>query len=259
VIELITQHATPAEQAVIEAATVIVFRHGQAGVPEILMLQRARDMSFAASACVFPGGKVDAADHALAAGLAVDDAARRIAGIREVLEETGLVVGIAERVSAAEAADSREMLTQGTSFAEVLVRFGWTLNPAALVPFARWFPRCRPGRVFDTSFYLADLGTGQVDLTHNDGESMRLFWITARDAVVAVERGNLKAIYPTRRNLERLAQFSSFTEAEAHARSFPVVPIAPVREMLGEEEMLRIPEGLGYPVTLAPTSQISID
>src|SRR3546814_7884838 len=53
-------------------------------------------MAFAASALVFPGGAVDAGDHALAAtiadGLPLDEAAARIAAVRETLEESGLAI-----------------------------------------------------------------------------------------------------------------------------------------------------------------------
>lgn len=223
------------------------------------MLQRAKELSFAGSACVFPGGKVDAADRSLVAGHPLADAAFRVAAIREVLEETGLMIGIRERAYAETAGEARKQLESGAELADVLAHFGWNLDLEALVPFARWLPRFKAGRIFDTWFYLADLGTGQVDLTHNAGESTRLFWITAQAALQEIEEGQLKAIYPTRRNLERLAQFQSFTEAVAHARSIPINPITPQIEMLDGVEMLRIPLEAGYPVTVAPLAQIRID
>lgn len=249
----------PADQFIVEASTVIVHRNGPGGPPEILMIQRARELSFAGSACVFPGGKVDPADRDLAAGLGPDDSAFRIAAIREVLEETGLVVGIAERASPNEAAHARELLAHGAGLAEVLEAMGWSLALEDLVPFARWLPRFKAGRIFDTWFYLADLGSGQIDLTPDLGESTRLFWTTAADALQAIEEGEIKAIYPTRRNLERLAQFQSFADTEQHARSILIKPISPVVELHNGMEMLRIPADCGYPITVAPTSQVRID
>src|SRR3546814_2009295 len=83
----------------IPAATVIVFRNGRAGdAPEILMTVRAREMVFAGGMAVFPGGRVDPADYELAQQIAgqiePDEAAHRIAAIRETLEETGLAIAL---------------------------------------------------------------------------------------------------------------------------------------------------------------------
>ena len=49
------------------AATVVIFRNCSAGgPPELLMVQRAKEMRFAGGAVVFPGGRVDPADRVLA-------------------------------------------------------------------------------------------------------------------------------------------------------------------------------------------------
>ena len=47
--------ATPA----IPAATLVVFRERAGTTPELLMVERAKEMRFAAGALVFPGGRVD--------------------------------------------------------------------------------------------------------------------------------------------------------------------------------------------------------
>ena len=71
----------------IPAATLVVFRHGPPGKPpELLMVVRSRTMSFAGGMAVFPGGRVDPEDRALAETIAgdldLDEAAHRIAAIR---------------------------------------------------------------------------------------------------------------------------------------------------------------------------------
>lgn len=213
------------EQAVVEAATVVVFRNGQAGQPEILMIQRARELSFAGSAVVFPGGKIHDSDRRIASGLGApdrDEAAARVAAIREVIEETGLVIGISQRASASEAKAARAMLARQEDLGPILDHFGWTLDLDCLVPFTRWVPTFKPGRIFDTRFYLANLGSGNVELTPDLGESTRLFWVSALEALDLIDAGQIKAIYPTRRNLERLAQFASFDDTAHHARSTPL-------------------------------------
>ena len=43
----------------IPAATLVIFRAAGGGAPELLMVERAKEMSFAGGAMVFPGGRVD--------------------------------------------------------------------------------------------------------------------------------------------------------------------------------------------------------
>src|SRR5690606_3570256 len=107
------------EPEVIPAATVIVMREG-AGAPELLMVERAAAMSFAGGALVFPGGRVDPGDHALAATMDgdPDDMAARIAGVRETLEEAGVAVGI--EVPAAAVPALGERLYAGEPIAALL-------------------------------------------------------------------------------------------------------------------------------------------
>lgn len=241
----------------IPAATVIVFRRAPGGgAPQILMTIRHRAMSFAGGMAVFPGGRVDPADYALARRLGAadpDEAAHRITAVRETLEETGLVVGVREVVSAQAAARARAMLADRGALEPVLTALGWTLDLEAIVPFARWHPKNeRLPRIFDTRFYLADLGTGAVELEIDATENTHLFWTGAAEALEAADRGELSLIFPTRRNLERLAQFASFDEACAHARAVPVRTITPWIEERGGERWLAIPPDAGYPIDGEP-------
>jgi 8-oxo-dGTP pyrophosphatase MutT (NUDIX family) len=247
----------PADQTIVSAATVIVCRNAAAGAPELLMVKRSKTLAFAASAAVFPGGKVAPADLRMAQD--DEEHAARIAVVRETLEETGLVICIDRPASADEAQAARAMLAQSEDMGPVLEHFSWSLDTEQLVPFARWLPNFKPGRIFDTRFYLADIGTGAVDLAPDYGENTLLFWISAPAALEQIESGELRAIYPTRRNLERLALFDSFPAIRDHARSVPLVTISPWVEQSAEGEMLCIPQGAGYPVTAAPLSQISLD
>ena len=243
----------------IPAATIVVFRRSRTpggGPPEILMTIRSRNLRFAGGAAVFPGGRVDPADFALATKLGctdVDEAANRIAALRETLEETGLAIGVSGAVTAESAAEARAMLAQEEDFAPVLERFGWTLRLEAVVPYARWFPKNeRLPRIFDTRFYLYDIGTGAVDIAVDASENSRLFWITAQGALDAAREGDIKLIFPTRRNLERLAGYGNFAEAVADARAFPVRTITPwVRERDGEP-WIEFGDDHGYPVTGEP-------
>lgn len=236
------------------AATVIILREGSATAPEILMIERASSMAFAAGALVFPGGAVDPSDHALAEKLDIsvgpDEGAARIAAIRETLEESGLAIALSRPVDAAEAAAMRGSLLAGLGFADMLDVHGLTLALDDLVPFARWHPAAidKVARIFDTRFYVARAPGGQearIDATEN----VRLFWSDAAATLAACDAGGSRIIYPTRRNLERLAQFTTFEEIVTHAAAVPVEKITPWIEEREGERHLCIPTHLGYPVT----------
>jgi len=244
-------------RAGIPAATIIIFRKNpDGGAPQVLMTVRAREMRFAGGMAVFPGGRVDPADYALGEkvagewGLSSDEAAHQIAAVRETLEETGLALGLAGAITAQSAAAARAMLGETGALAPVLEAFGWRLDLAQIVPFARWFPKNENiPRVYDTRFYIADLGTGDVEVSIDAAENTRLFWTTAKGALEAAERGEIKLIFPTRRNLERLALFSSFAEARAQAEAIPVRTIMPQVIEEDGKAWLTILADAGYPVT----------
>lgn len=233
------------------AATVVNFRRAANGPAEVLMVQRAQEMRFAGGAAVFPGGRIDEADRVLAAQLIpaddIDMTAAKIAAVRETLEETGLAIAVTQAISAQEARDARALLLEQGAFAPVLNRFGWTLDLDLLTPFARWCPQW--DGAFDTRFFLADLGTGAVEIAVDATENTRLFWTSAAHALAMADRGEISVIFPTRRNLERLAQFDCYADTRAHAETTPVTLISPWHEERDGQRYLTIPTGLGYPVT----------
>jgi 8-oxo-dGTP pyrophosphatase MutT (NUDIX family) len=203
----------------IPAATLILFRERDAGVPELLITQRAAGMAFAGGALVFPGGRIDRDDRVRAAAhsdLPPEDAAARIAAIRETAEEVG---------------------------------FDFGLGVHDLTPFARWLPKHRQARNFDTLFYLARVPHDAPEPEADGGETVHAFWATAADVLAMCDDGRAEIIFPTRRNLERLALFNSFDDAVAHALAHPIVPITPYPEEREDGPWLCIPDGLGYPVT----------
>ena len=167
------------------AATILLVRRTAAG-PSVLMGQRGSEAAFMPSKYVFPGGGLDAEDATtfLSAGLGAACRARldqhaepglahalSVATIRELWEETGLILGQA-----------------GTAAAP-----GWDGFPSAgLVPSAaglRFFFRAitPPGRSrrFDARFFLADaaaLAGNPDDFSRASDELSHLHWVPVAEA-----------------------------------------------------------------------------
>lgn len=237
--------AAPIDNPPIPAATLVLMRPGPRG-PEVLTIQRAAAMAFAPGATVFPGGRIDPDDVSIGGDL---EGAAKVAAIRETLEETGIAVALDPAPSEALEAGLRCELHGGALFSTLLARHRLTLRLDDLTPFARWCPTFREARNFDTHFFVARTAVDASLPTADEAESVRAAWATAADVLARADAGDAHIIFPTRRNLERLARFASFEEAEADARAHPVETIVPWIETRGGVEWLCIPEGLGYPMT----------
>jgi 8-oxo-dGTP pyrophosphatase MutT (NUDIX family) len=237
----------------IPAATLVIMRPSDSGGPdEILMVKRSAKMAFAAGAVVFPGGRVDPDDYSVARlyGFGIDEAdgAARVAALRETLEETGLAVGwpgLAEE----EVGEVRRALLGGALLSDILAARGDRIALESFVPFARWCPNFKEARTFDTRFYAVAAPPHSHELTVEEAEHSHIFWASAEATLAMADRGELSVIFPTRRNLERLAQAADFTDFSAHSRQFPVELVTPWIEDRDGQSHLCIPAHLGYPVT----------
>ena len=231
----------------IPAATLIVVREVEAGPPELLMVERAEGMAFAAGALVFPGGRIDLADRELAGELGIDPAA--IAAVRETVEETAVPVGLNPAPSQLEAIDLQKALVTDQPFAELLKAGGLTIDADALTPFARWVPKFHAVRRFDTLFFVARCPDGDWQPRVVEGECASAAWLTAADVLERERNGAARLIFPTRRTLERLAQHASFDAIRVDALAHPIEPVTPWVEERDGEKFITIPPHLGFPVT----------
>ena len=238
----------------IPAATLVVFRDTADGPPELLMVERAKAMAFAGGALVFPGGRVDPHDRALAETMDgdPDETAHRIAAIRETIEEAGLAIGLTPPPSPGAVAAMRASLHREEPFGAAMAQAGAEFALDDLAPFARWRPAHANMRIFDTRFYLARLPEDAPAPSVDRTENTRLFWASAAAVLAEADAGRATIIYPTRRNLERLALFAGFADAVADARAHPIRVITPVMEERDGRPHLCIPDDLGYPVTAEP-------
>ncbi len=231
----------------IPAATLIVVGDRPGLAPELLMVERAEGMAFAAGALVFPGGRIDEADRQLGERFGADPAA--VAAIRETIEETAIPVGLTSPPRPEICLEIQAALAAGADFAHVLEQAGATLDPGALTAFARWVPKFHAVRRFDTLFFIARSPPGEWQPSVIAGECSGASWLAASEVLERDRRGDARLIFPTRRNLERLAQFSSFDGIRADALVHPIEPVTPWVEDRDGEKFITIPEHLGYPVT----------
>ena len=211
------------------------------------MVERAGGMAFAAGALVFPGGRIDEADRTLAETSGIEAAA--VAAIRETVEETAVPAGLSPTLSADAALAIQDSLVADASFSELLTQRRLQLDGSALTPFARWVPKFHAVRRFDTLFFVARCPDGEWEPRVIEGECTAAFWLTAAEVLERDRRGEARLIFPTRRNLERLAQHSSFDEIRADALAHSIEPVTPWIEEREGEQFITIPDYLGYPVT----------
>jgi len=235
----------------IPAATLIVWRDSAAG-PEILVVERSARMAFAAGAVVFPGGRIDESDRELAARIDRQQEAAKVTAIRETIEETGVAPGFVGDLSPELALHMQTSLHEGAEFAGLLKHHNLQLDLDALTPFARWMPAFRQPRKFDTLFFIVPAPPGDWQPVPQEGECVSAEWARPADLIDRIALGQASAIFPTKRNLERLAQHGSIDTALKDARGHSMETIIPWVEEIAGEPHVRIPEGRGYPVISEP-------
>ena len=245
------------------AATVVVLRPAAQWPFEVLLVRRSDQVAFMAGAHVFPGGRVDDADApeppsacdgldtlGRCADLTTRDEARyRVAGLRELLEEAGLLLarGPLGMADAATAAALRASLFPGASFVAHLAAHGLRVALDAVMPFAHWVTPEIEIRRFDTRFLLARLPEGQA-ASHDDGETTALDWLTPREALARSARGEIKLPPPTWTTLTRLARFASIDDAWQWASGTPIVRVQPVFARHDGTAAVMLPGDPAYPL-----------
>jgi 8-oxo-dGTP pyrophosphatase MutT (NUDIX family) len=186
-----------------QAASVILLR-GAGATLEVLLVRRTPAARFMAGVWVFPGGAVDT-------GEGEGDGAHRVAGLRELHEEAGIVVD----------------------------------DPGALVKFSRWITPAQVKIRFDTHFFLAAAPDGQ-EPTIDGSEIVDSGWFAPADALAAHARDELALVFPTIKHLEQLCAFATADEAIAHARDSHVAPVEPRVVTEGEMARIVLPGEPGY-------------
>lgn len=247
------------------AATILLLRDDPAF--QVLMVKRHHQIDFASGALVFPGGKTHAGDHDPAwaehcrgwEGLDAEQRALRIAAIREAFEEAGIL--LAERLDGTPFADAcdpavRSAVDRGErAFLDVVRELGVRLSLDALTVFARWItPTMMPKR-FDTWFYVVRAPEGQ--LAACDGrETVDAEWIPPAEVLRLADAGERTVIFPTRMNVQLLAEAASAADAVARADARTLVTVLPQVEARAEGRVLVLPPDAGYGAVAEPMDRI---
>ena len=193
------------------AATVIVVRDGgQNGGFEVLMVRRNDQVAFMAGAYVFPGGRVDDDDVALAEG----DMARafRLGAVRELHEEASVQA-----------------------------------DPDNLILIAHWVTPEIETRRYDTRFFLTRMPDGQ-EAHHDESETTDLVWLTPGDAIERCRRGEIHLPPPTWTTVSRMRRHSTLDDLLAWGRSVALIPAVQPRFFKDETRtLLTLPGDPTYP------------
>ena len=205
------------------ASTVIVIRP-TAGGYDVLLVRRNDRVAFMAGAFVFPGGRVDPADHIAGSGFAFlarpprfpdlsgeAEIAYRQAARRELSEEAAVSVGVDD-----------------------------------LIPFAHWVTPANEGRRYDTRFFLTVMPEGQ-EARHDEGEMTELAWLRPSAALERARRGEIMLPPPTWTTLRRLERHPTVSEVLDWARATPIVRVEPILISDGGRRMLTLPGDPSFP------------
>ena len=232
------------------ASTVVLARPAAAGF-QIFLVRRHDNVAFMAGAHVFPGGRVDDADYVADAERwcdGVDAAVSRmpsrppaeaialhVAAVRELFEESGVLLARADRFASGDADDMpavrlaewrRDLIARGVTMVALAARERLRLTLDALTLFAHWVTPESEARRFDTCFFLAVAPAGQ-EAIHDEHEADAGTWIYPAEAIERCRAGAIALPPPTWTTLRALSQFQRLEDAAAWAREQSAPRIQP--------------------------------
>jgi nucleoside diphosphate-linked moiety X motif protein 19 len=269
-----TTHA--ARAALRKAATVLVVaptkRAGLAEDYQLLMVKRASKNRFMAGAHVFPGGILEGSDscegwHKLIASspsahqrsaISADELATRIAAIRELFEECGVLLTLPP-ASGAELSKWRELSTKDSSqFLRMFTTENELRNHCpdvhALVPWAHWVTPEEEEWRYDTAFYLVVL-PHSPQAQEDDKEITHINLFSPTEALHAFEDEKISLPPPTWFILKELSQFKSLDSLRKTAlKGRDLTPVQPSLVHTDEGMVVAMP---GDPLHWASTGKKS--
>jgi 8-oxo-dGTP pyrophosphatase MutT (NUDIX family) len=226
------------------------------------MVRRHAKSSFGA-AYAFPGGVIDPEDalvHEHCTGLSTYDADANLgvkgggldyysAAIRELFEETGVLLGNVDRV-AEDLPAARDALNDGSdNWAAFVRRNALMLDCGSLHYISHWVTPPNQPRRYSTRFFLAALPAGQA-ASHCGGELTDSQWATAHATLIAGREGRIDLHYPTIKTLESVARHKTFDALMEWAESCADWGVTTMLPMIVERDgapAVALPGELDYP------------
>lgn len=242
------------------ASTVMLVRAaGSEGAFEVLMLRRSAKSVFAPDAYVFPGGTLEPQDSSKEVlgrvdGLGDERLARMfrtlptplldspaispigfgeraalvVAALRELFEESGILLGVSPTASLdpqALQAARMPLLRGARTFGEVLGDLDLRLDASRVELFSEWITPPSEVRRFDAHFFVARAGmqTAAADRHETHDE----VWIEPRVAFQQYQAGSFAMVYPTIKHIERLIAFRTVNELMVFAQEKTILRIMP--------------------------------
>jgi 8-oxo-dGTP pyrophosphatase MutT (NUDIX family) len=245
------------------ASTVVLLR--PANPFEVFLVRRSDSIAFMGGAHVFPGGRVDAADHFddidsrsdgmseaatrmpdVPADVAI---AHHVAALRELFEEAGVLLArpLASISTSQLERHRRDLLAGAVTFANIIRAERLRLAFDELAYFAHWVTPEIETRRFDTRFFIARAPDDQTPV-HDDGETSHSEWLAPLAAIEQSRSGMISLPPPTWTTLSILSRFDSIDEVFGWARRKKPIPrVQPRFERRGDQTLLFYPGDPMYP------------
>lgn len=220
----------------VDAASVLLLRDSDEGL-QVLLMRRHQASQVLGGAYVFPGGKLDAEDHAPEALQCLSEAPERLrerlhestltperaaglfmAALREAFEECGVLAG--QDDSGPALAERLRQQLQSQGWHQSLRQADQPLRTEALLPWSRWITPRQPSvtnKRFDTRFFVARVCDEQV-ARHDDFETTDSVWLTPLQALTRYAAGEIDLVAPQIMSLYELKAHRTVAQALEEAR-----------------------------------------
>ena len=271
----------------VDAASVLLLRDSAEGL-QVLLLRRHQASQVLGGAYVFPGGKLDAEDHAPEVLQSLSETPQSLhqrlhesaieparaaglfmAALREAFEECGVLAGqdhagpalakqlreqMAQAQTRSDADGSSNSNTNGNtngSWHQSLRAAGLQLRTDLLLPWSRWITPRQPSvtnKRFDTRFFLTSVVDDQV-ASHDNFETTDSVWLTPQQALGRYAEGEIDLIAPQIMSLYQLKAHRSVREALEEARQSRPALVEPHPFDLDGQRVLCYPGDPQHPVS----------
>jgi glyoxylase-like metal-dependent hydrolase (beta-lactamase superfamily II)/8-oxo-dGTP pyrophosphatase MutT (NUDIX family) len=192
-----------------DAAAVVLLRRPDN--PEVFWVKRSHVLKFLGGFHAFPGGRLDASDY-----LVPDEqaAALRTCAIREVFEETGLLLAEGAHLLSAEKRRALRLalINDEIRFADLLAQHELALNYERFVELPTWCTPAPAPRRFNTRFFATWVEEDQ-EVEIITGELAAGEWLSPREALQRWSSGEALIVTPILTTMQALAE-SAYDFAE---------------------------------------------